>query len=602
MSSQKPLDGPTDRRPQQAGSPNKVSGNSTTHITAGVIRRVSKVVADMVTTLRNQRDMLLTQRDLTLPPEPLDNLKAFGEDLNNLLNRLTDNQVELQQLNELARTTQVINSGRNLDHVLNDVIDTVIALTGAERGYIVLKEGAAGELQFRVARKLQQSDLNDQEFIVSRTIVERVAITGEPIVTFNAQEDDRLAGADSVFDYMLRSILCVPLKAKGRVIGVIYVDNRWRQALFGEREQRVVFAFANQAAIAIENTRLFEQVRANIAEITRINDFMDAVFASIASGVVTTDRHDLITAFNAAAARILDISAEASIGQSLWSVLPPLYDGFKELVEDVRTRDLQQVVEAEPVLEKRGQVMLNLKLSPFKDAQQATQGVAMVLDDLTELTQRQSQLSALRRYLSPQMLDNIQEIDELQLTGVEREISLVHCDVRGFTTFSEQLQPEELMTVINEYLSVSSEAIYRFEGIIDKYMGDAALGMFNTQLNPQADHALRAVRAALAMVEGVQALYDRLPPRQRLMYGIGVHSGPAILGNVGSPRRKEFTAIGNTIQFAKLLQESSSDNAVIVSQETYLLVRDHIAAQMLPPRKLADQQDFIVTYRVTGLR
>jgi adenylate cyclase len=328
---------------------------------------------------------------------------------------------------------------------------------------------------------------------------------------------------------------------------------------------------------------------------------MDNVFASIGSGVITADSGDQIMAINDAAARILDILREESTGQSLWSVLPALYDGFQLLVEEVRGHDRQQTVEVEPVLERRGQISLNLKLSPFKDAAQVTQGVAIVLDDLTELKQREAQLSVIRRYLPPAVVDNIQSIDELELGGVEREISVVHCDVRGFSTFSETLPPEELMQVINKYLAVSSEAINAYEGIIDKYMGDAVVGLYNTQLNHLADHALRAVQTALKMAREVRALHEVLPPEQQLFYGIGVHTGTAILGNVGSPRRKEFTAIGDTLEFAKLLQENAFGGEIIISQSTYDIVQGAVLAEPLAPRKLKDQRQFAVMYRVTGV-
>src|SRR4029077_5952924 len=106
------------------------------------------------------------------------------------------------------------------------------------------------------------------------------------------------------------------------------------------------------------------------------------------------------------------------------------------------------------------------------------------------------------------MVDNIKSIDELELGGVLREVSILFCDVRGFTTFSELLQPEELMQTINQYLTVSSNSINEYNGIIDKYMGDAVVGLWNTQLNPLEDHALRAVYAALAMVKNVQLLHE----------------------------------------------------------------------------------------------
>jgi len=565
-----------------------------------LIKRITGAVSSMRLVLRSQREML-AQRNLTLSSEPLDSLVRFGQQVELLTDRLSGYQVEIQQLRELARNAQVVNSSLDLNQVLSEVIDTVIALTGAERGYIVLKNPETGALEFRIARKIQQQELGGNEFIVSRTIVERVAQQGEPVVTLNAQEDTRFSGSESVADYQLRSILCVPLKRLGETKGVVYVDNRFHVNLFSEREQRLVNAFANQAAIAIENARLFEEVRRSLAEISEIKEFMDNIFASIGSGVVTADRNDLVTAINDAALRILNIRIEV-LGQSLWNVLPRLYDGFQELVASVRMQKVDELVEVEPVIDERGQVNLNLKLSPLRDSGELTQGIAIVLDDLTELKQRQAQLSVVRRYLTPAMVDNIKQIDELQLGGEEREISVVFCDVRNFTTFSEKLPPEELMRVINKYMSVSTECIYAQDGIIDKYMGDAVVGLYNTQLNRMVDHSLQAVLTALRMVKGVQELHKQLPTEQRLFYGIGIHTGTAILGNVGSPSRKEFTAIGDTIQFAKLLQENALEGEIILSKATYELVNTKIVAEPLKPRKLKDHHDFTVMYRVMAVR
>jgi adenylate cyclase len=567
---------------------------------ADELQRMSKLAGDLADKLRAQRDILVA-RGMQAPASAIDSLNALSTALNQLLNRLDGSDIELQQFRELAHTTEIINSRLDLDLVLNEVIDTVIQLTHAERGYIVLKDRDTGDLIFRVARDEYHHDLSENEFVVSRTIVDSVAEQGELVVTLNAVEDTRFENAESVANLQLRSILAVPLKRKGQVTGVLYADNRMKPNLFTEREQRLVNAFAHQAAVAIENARLFEEVRASLSEITAMRDFLSNMFDSIASGVITTDGQDQITTFNAAAARILGIAPEQAVSQSLWRVLPPLYEGFDKLVEEVREHNLKKTIEVDPVIEGRGQITLNLKLSPLKDARQVTQGVAIVADDLTELKQREAQLSVVRRYLPPELVANIKTIDELELGGVERDVSVLFCDVRGFTTFSEKLQPETLMEVINQYLTVSSDSIHTYEGIIDKFMGDAVVGLFNTQLNPHEDHAMRAIQAALLMVDKVTELHQSLPGDYRLFYGIGVHTGPAVLGNVGSPRRKEFTAIGNSLQFAKLLQENALGGEVLTSQETYDLVKDYVIAEALPPRKMKDHLDFTVMYRVTGL-
>ncbi len=563
------------------------------------LQRLHTLTADLAQVLYAQRE-LLAQREIELPTEPLQDLEKVSADLYAFSQLASDSGVELQRLRELARTAQIINSKVRLDQVLNDVIDTVITLTNAERGFIMLQDYVSGHFEISVARKINQNDLEAEEMSVSRTVIQRVVEEGVPILTTNAQDDPRFADAESVFDLRLRSLLCVPLKLKGQTIGAIYADNRAVNAVFTDQDQRLVSAFANQAAIAIENARLFDDVRAALAEVTAIRDFMDNVFASIASGVITADEHDVIMLINEAAARILDIQSQYTQGKPLWAVLPTLYEGFQQLVSEVRTHNLEQTIEVEPVLARRGQINLNLRLSPFRDESQTTQGVAIVLDDLTTLKQQQATLSAVRRYLPA--ADSIQAIDELELSGVEREISVLFCDVRGFTAFSEQLPPEELMLIINQYLTVSSGAIEAFGGIVDKYMGDAAVGLFNTQFNPSEDHALRAVKAAMKLLEDVQVLHAALPTDHCLEYGIGVHSGISVLGNVGSPRRKEFTAIGATVQTAKYLQELAPGGEVIISAATYERIQRYVqVAPATPRRALEPHEEAPTMYRVLGL-
>src|SRR5690606_15837453 len=138
-----------------------------------------------------------------------------------------------------------------------------------------------------------------------------------------------------------------------------------------------------------------------------------------------------------------------------------------------------------------------LKLTPLLDAAGRSEGVAIVLDDLTDDKQREAQLKAAMRYM-PVPIESMRSVDITALAGQEREISVVCADVRGFSSFSEGVEPEACMQVINQYLSRASDSIELFEGVVDKYMGDAVTGLFNTQLNPQADHALRAVRAAIS--------------------------------------------------------------------------------------------------------
>ena len=457
-------------------------------------------------------------------------------------------------------------------------------------------------MTFRVARNLDKEAIEQGSFIVSRSVVNNVAETGTPVVTTNAQSDPRFAHQESVVSYSLRSILCVPLKLKDAVTGVVYADNRIRSGLFGESELAMLFGFANQAAVAIENARLFERVRAALVEITENKNLLENVFTSILSGVITTDLFGRVIIFNPAAERIFGIPRAEALDRPLRDVLPFLPEEFYTLAGRVQEESAREDLELQPEVPGRGQLVLDLRLSPLTDHDQHTQGLTILINDLTEIRRREATLNEVRRYLPPAMVENIRTIDNLELGGEEREISVVFADVRGFTGFSEQLEPEELMTIINRYLAVASDAVHLYEGIIDKYMGDAVVGMYNTQLNPQPDdHVLRAIRAAMSMLYDVQALHEVLPENLQLWYGIGIDTGMAVLGNVGSQERKEFTALGKPVDFAKKLQEAADHGEIIISEAAYERVKDRVEAERVE-RTFRGETGKHTVYRVKGFK
>jgi PAS domain S-box-containing protein len=531
------------------------------------VQRLIREIEGLEGQFREQRAQL-QRRGMSLPPGTLPALQQMRADLEALLRNYEESTRELNRLRELTRTAELVNSTLDLDDVLNEVMDRVIGLTRAERGYLMLRNPQTGEFEFRVARNIEHRRLGEKEFVVSNTIVRQVALSGVPVVTTNAEHDERFKYQGSIIQYGLRSILCVPLMLKGAITGVIYTDNPFKMGLFGEKELELLQTFANQSAVAIQNARLFAELRANLDAITAMNQLLDNVFASIASGVITTDRQDRVTKMNAAACRILALDEAACIGQlisDVWPVLPV------ETIAAIREEGPEdaETIELETEIAGRGTVSLNLRLSPLRDNAGAVQGVAIVVDDLTEFKRRESQLQAVRRYLTPVMVDNIQSIDKLALGGERRIVTTVFIDVRGFNTFPT-VDPVRFMETLNRYLTVAAEAVTERNGVIDKYMANEIMALYNTQLNPMDDHAFRALLSVLDTVNGYHALYRQTgeAPGTRY-YRIGLHTGVATLGNVGSEARREFTALGDSINLAHRLLENARPGEIVISAETY---------------------------------
>jgi PAS domain S-box-containing protein len=532
---------------------------------AGQLAHLSRDVQDVAEALHAQQ-ALLQQRGMGLASDLLEGLAQVVADLRGLSALLHPTAVELEQLRALARTTTLINSSLDLNQVLNEVMDTVIALTGAERGYIVLRDEPTGELVFRIARNLDRETLEHGEFIVSRTVVGQVAETGRPVLTTNALADPALSTQESVVFHALRSILCVPLVLSDRLTGVVYVDNRVKDGVFGENELSLLSAFANQAAIAIENARLFARVQAALSDVTAMTELMDNVFASIASGVLTTDTEATITTCNRAAERILGVGSQHVMGRSLAETLPAIHDHLATPLAAVFTRGAQDWLEIEPWLPERGEVSLRLKLSPLV-SQEAIEGAAIVVDDLTEIRRRDATLEAVRRYLPPAMLDNIQSLDGLGLGGERRLITIVFVESPPLASGSDALRPQEFMERLNLYLTVGAEAIHHQNGVIDKFMGREMMGLFNTQLNPAHDHAWQAVLAALKIADDFVSLAAALGQGPAPRFRIGIHTGEATVGNLGSPLRRDFTALGDAVNLAKRLEEHAAPGQIIISED-----------------------------------
>ncbi len=562
---------------------------------------VQKLALDLRDVLSSLKDYY-KEHGVKLPPGTTTTLRDIAQRLVDTAENAKTLELERDQSRALVDVAALINSSLDLTQVLNEVMDTIIKLTGAERGYLMLSNEDTGEMELRIARNMERQTLDSSDFEVSRNVVERVATSGQGIVTTNAQEDTRFKDSKSVVSYALRSILCVPLKVKGNVTGVIYADNKIHAGLFNDDLLSLMRAFANQAAIAIENARLFARVTASLDAITELKSLQDDIFASIASGVITTNKDWYVTLINRRAQQILQVEEELSDAKSLQDVLPIQDPRFQTIIETISASGEHLMnVEFDTYFGDE-ELNLSMNFSPLKDAYNHTQGVAIVLDDLTEEKRREAQIAGVRRYLPMEVVDGIESADRLKLGGTRQEISIFFADIRGFSSFSEGIEPERLVELVNDYMTIASNAIHIHQGVIDKFMGDAVMALYNTPLRPQADHALRAARTALAVKQEVTQYHQQIHPDNRLMFGIGIHTGEAVVGNVGSPERLDYTAMGDSVNLAKRLQEVAAPQQILISDSTYQMIADYVEVVELKPMQVKGRSQYTDVYELISVQ
>ncbi len=164
--------------------------------------------------------------------------------------------ISSDRLEFLYRITQAFNASLDLDEVLNIVIDEIIELTGAERGFLMLYD-SENNLAFQVARGIDQTNIENPEHGISHSVINKVAESGEGMFTLDAQTEDSLSAQLSIVNFKLRAILCTPLMVKDKILGVVYVDNRMVPGVFTEDDLDMLKTVASNAAVAIENARLY---------------------------------------------------------------------------------------------------------------------------------------------------------------------------------------------------------------------------------------------------------------------------------------------------------------------------------------------------------
>jgi adenylate cyclase len=212
---------------------------------------------------------------------------------------------------------------------------------------------------------------------------------------------------------------------------------------------------------------------------------------------------------------------------------------------------------------------------------------------------------AMGRYLSPAVMEEIVRRPELlRLGGEKREMTVLFSDIRGFTTFSEQLDPQELVTLLNEYLTAMTDVVYRYDGVLDKYMGDAIMAFWNGPV-PQSDHARRACLTALDMLETLHALHDRWRERgiPRLDMGIGLNSGAMSVGNMGSDTRFDYTVMGDAVNLGSRLEGTNKEyhTNIVISQFTLDEVKEEgFVVRMLDLVAVKGKAQPVAVYELIG--
>lgn len=501
----------------------------------------------------------------------------------------SDLERQRRRADVLVRIGKAINAVRELPALLQLVIDLAVDATGAERGLVVVRDPAGGVREFSATANLDAGILGQPEFAVSRSILERVFRDGQPVNTTDAQNDPDLNTAPSVRSLHIRSIICVPIKSKDGIIGVIYVDSRVTTEALLAHDPDLLATIADQAAVAIDNARLYEDLSSSFRELSAVKAQNDEVLESIASGVMVFDDQDMITQFNRAAELTFGLSASTVVGRSA-RILDSWLPGFTALLTQHKADpDAHMQVEIPGNHFVRGPFLLQITFFRIRGSLTGADGTAAVINDLTESrkleaeNQAQQQKServarSFERYLAPHVVSGLmKDPDEVVLGGTRQTATMLFADIRGFTELSERLMPEQVVELLNRYLAPVVNVVFANAGLLDKFYGDGVMAVFGAP-RPSEDDALRAVLTAGQILEQVRQLNDQPGVTWPLAVSIGLATGDVVAGHIGSERRLEYTVIGDAVNLASRLQQMAQPNQILADERTYECVKGRLAA------------------------
>jgi adenylate cyclase len=223
---------------------------------------------------------------------------------------------------------------------------------------------------------------------------------------------------------------------------------------------------------------------------------------------------------------------------------------------------------------------------------------------ITEEKEKKKIRGAFQYYLTASVINEmLKDPTKLKLGGDKKDLTVLFSDIRGFTTVSEKLTPEELVHLLNEYLTAMTDIVFKYDGLLDKYMGDAIMAVYGAPLD-QPDHALRACRTALDMLAGLKELQKKWAEEGRpvLHIGIGINSGDMVVGNMGSQMRFDYTVMGDSVNLGSRLEGINKEygTSIIISEFTYNAVKDTLLCRELDSVRVKGQKLPVRIYELLG--
>ena len=516
--------------------------------------RTKKGTVIGVAQLLNKNDGEFTQDDLTLLEAVIAQSSISLSHLSTIENIEKSRKQELDFLSVVSE----ISSELQLGPLLQKIMAAITRMLDAERCTLFINDPKTGELYSYVGQGLGSVSIRLPNHM---GIAGAVFTSGQTINIPYAYADLRFNPAfDKKTGFFTRSILCVPVTNKaGTVIGVTQVLNK-KGGAFNDGDEARLKAFTSQISIGIENAKLFDDVQT-------IKNYNESILESMSNGVITLSGDGKIVTCNAAGLKILQVTQKDIIDHAAADFFGGDNAWLLEKIAAVHESDGDEVLMDAPLYVAGERLSTNVTVLPLRGAEKTLGSMVMIEDISSEKRMK----ATMARYMDPTLADQLLASGAEVLGGQSIEATVLFSDVRSFTTLSEELGPQGIISLLNEYFTLMVDCITDQGGMLDKFIGDAIMAVFGTAKRHEDDED-RAVKTAIAMMKQLHGFNRRriADGKRPIDIGIGLNTDTVVSGNIGSPKRQDYTVIGDGVNLAARLEGACKEYGahILISEYT----------------------------------